>query len=286
MKFVFIIVIYCTNLTLGLRTGQLFSVLSKQLDQEHPDNMKIPQNKVVNDVKLEKIDSGNITELLELRAKLLDLKKINEKLNKNLKHKGGINDSEDGNDDMVNMLQKYEKTANEIDNVLPNKEEILKNLNVNSFTSKLNDQMEKINFIENKITEAEDKAPYLEPKKSDYKLDIVHKGDIKNKIKVAEEGKFISIGADEYDFKSIKGDSDTIELEGKSFLVIDDKNVPIRSLLKFHTLMNYIKSLCGEEFNRCAYISSKSIEEEAINQTTLLAEIGHLKQLMVKLNTE
>jgi hypothetical protein len=211
-------------------------------------------------------------QLNEVRDKLLEVKAFNMKLNKLLMSNDKLEEKKSKFSEEIKSLVKdgYKTFDTKINKA------VLKNENFQKFKSDLSNKLDEINMVETKLTKINDN----EKARLDYLTNI--KQVNLNEIK-ATDSNINNIKANEFDFGIIKGGSYFIDMDKDKSIVYEDNKLPIKTLVEFHRAVKTIKSICGEDFNKCNYLDQKTIEQETLQQTTLLAEIKHLTQIIDKL---
>jgi hypothetical protein len=249
--------------------------------REEPINASFDSKEHLNEIekKIQMTTQDN-HEIDEIKAKLIKLKTINEKLNAVLKHKDDYENQKEAFSNEIEALVK--EGYNKIDNKFNNKD-LIANSNLIKVQNNLSEKIENYKALDNKLKETRDNIKSF-TNENQNQISQIKAADI-GLLKVNDFAKINKIISNEFDFGSLKG-GETINISPDSDLVFGDKRIPFKTLLEFHKSVKAIQEQCGEDLTKCHYLDSETIGQEVINQTTLLAEIKHLGQLISKLTKE
>jgi hypothetical protein len=312
MKLKTFLTILLIGLTMQTKTGQLFEQFNNMLDRgdksinptpipradvssKHEDNNSIFD--IVSDAKqIEKqltvtnnqgqnMDASflqkNQNDLTNLKKQVEKLKNFNMHLNKHLNSKGIYEEKETKfNSEAISLLEKSEKSLYTLSEKA--NKNIINQLNNNKIEQYAKDLDENLNFLQTKLKNTKSK---LDKTQNASKIDLSNVESVIVKDNLVSHGANVkSVTADKLDLNSLKGDSEGMHLDGNLGISIGDKTIPAKYLLQYHKMMEQLRQLCGEDLTKCKYYDTKKIEEDAINQTTLLSEIRHLEQITERLN--
>jgi hypothetical protein len=280
-----------------VKVQQLFDVLSQELQHNsgntassnnsivtnspiisHQNNLKEEEIKpnIQNVSQAESIMNGPDGQLNDLRNKLVQIKEFNTRLEKILKE----------NDDFENKKGKF---PGEVESLVKDSYRsfdtklysgMLKDKNLQQFKSNLTDKLDEINMLETGLKDVTKVIKQIENP-----LENLTTANT-NTITVSDSANIKNLKANEFDLGVIKGGSYFVDTDINSSIVYCDKKLPIKTLAEFHRAMKAIKSMCGEDFTKCNYLDKKTIEQEGLNQKTLLTEIQNLTQIIEKLSAE
>jgi hypothetical protein len=310
MKLKTFLIIICVGLSIQTRTTQLFEEFNHMLDKDARIPTSNPseshkttdvnhakeeqsifdvistvgqkaQRPVVNESTTDiSFLQKNKKELTNLKDKVKKLKHFNINLGKHIDHKAEYERKKNKlNDETISLIEKSEKSLNE--SSYKNNRDMadrISNFNVNHYSKDLD---ENVNFLQTELKATKSKISKMEGNNVD--LTNVESAIVKGNL-IAESGNIKSANVGKFDFGAVRGDSNGINLDGNSELLINDKSIQISYLLKYHKMMEQLRQLCGNDLTKCEYYDPKKVEDDAINQTTLLSEIERLKEITERLD--
>jgi hypothetical protein len=276
MKYGIYFMLFLLSFSMGLKTSQLFEIYDKEIGikQEEKSIFDILPNDLPEEVSfLQK------KEISDLKNKIENLKAFDSHLSRHInKRKEYETNTKSYEDDVINLIQKSEQ---KVKTSLNNSDWMNKvnNLDLKPYSEKFNND---ISFLQTKLAKVN--SEIANAKHENENISITSTENAKANNLSANNGNFKSLQTESLDMNGIKLNTNNLIIDSNTEIVIEDKTIPVKYLMEYHKLMTQLRTLCGQDLTLCKYSDTKKIEEDAINQTTLLSEVEHLTRTLKRLN--
>jgi hypothetical protein len=282
---------------IGSKKSEIKNVVPGAAVQKKTSNINnnISKNKdtVISQPQQKNNDLAN--EIKQLRYKTAILMELNSKLSKKVNKKRRLNrKNKRVSRNIVSFIQKHDGAVTKIKTKIENKQNSIKtelsnkeaqfnslyqeaNSNFSSLQAKLGDLSKLFEGVMNKensqLNSLNEKLNLNEMKIKD-KLDVGHN--------VIVDGKVISKNID---LASFRGDGDSLIFENeKTKLIIGNKIIHSRDLLKNLQLIQKFNNKCGDDLKQCKILTREDLIKRAMNHGKILEDLKGLRAQLERLS--